>query len=97
MINLVPIKIKKEQLKYERKNIYRKIFKQLCDTVNMNAHNGNTFCVYKVPEFFFDEITYPLDECIEYLNKKLAKYKEDKNIVEITFYVPNLYFIKWEI
>ena len=97
MINLVPIKIKTQQIKYERKSIYKKIFKKLCDTVNLNVENGNTFCIYQIPEFLFDEISYPLNECIEYLNKKLAKFKQDKNILEITFYIPNLYYIKWRI
>jgi len=97
MLNLGQIKAKNQQIKYERKNIYRKIFQKLCDTINHSAEQGNKFCLFQVPEFFFEEISYPLNECIEYLNKKLLKFNNDNYIKEITFYPPNVYFIKWKI
>jgi len=95
MLKLTQIRIKNEQIKSEQKRIYKKIYKQICDKINMNAEIGNKFCLYQVPEFFFDEISYPFNECIEYLNKKMTKLKEDKQITEVTFYEPNVYFIKW--
>ena len=56
MLNLEQIKIKNLQIKYARKNIYRKIFQKLCNTINHAAEQGNKFCLFQVPEFFFDEI-----------------------------------------
>ena len=97
MLNLEQIKIKNLQIKYARRNIYRKIFQKLCNTINHAAEQGNKFCLFQVPEFFFDEISYPLDECIEYLNNKLQKFKDNSYITEITFYAPNVYFIEWKI
>lgn len=97
MLNLEQIKIKNLQIKYARRNIYRKIFQKLCNTINHAAEQGNKFCIFQVPEFFFDEISYPLDECIEYLNYKLQKFKNNSYITEITFYSPNVYFIEWKI
>ena len=98
MLNLEKIFIRKtQQIKYERKNIYKKIFNKLCDTINHNAEQGNKFCLFSIPEFFLDEISYPLNECIEYLNNKLLKFKDNKCITEITFYKPNVYFIEWKI
>ena len=97
MLNLNQIKIKNLQIKIERKKIYKKIFSKLCNTINYNAELGNKFCLFQVPEFFFGEISYSLDECIEYLNHKLLKFKNNNNITEITFYLPNLYFIEWRI
>ena len=97
MINLEQIKIKNLEIKHKRRNIYKKIFQKLCSTVNHSAEQGNKFCLYQVPEFFFDEISYPLDECIEYLNNKLLKFKNNSYITEITFYAPNIYFIEWKI
>jgi hypothetical protein len=97
MLNLELIKIKNLEIKYKRREIYRKIFQKLCDTINHAAEQGNKYCLFQVPEFFFDEISYPLSECIEYLNNKLLKFKNDKFITEIIFYAPNVYFIQWKI
>lgn len=97
MLNLSLIKIKNEQIKQEQKRIYKKIFKQLCDTINLNAEMGKRFCLFQVPEFFFNEISFPFDKCIEYLNKKIDKIKKNKQIIELSFYDPNVYFIKWTI
>jgi hypothetical protein len=97
MLKLEQIKINNLKIKYERRNIYRKIFSKLCDTINHAAEQGNKFCLYQVPEFIFHEISYPLDECIDYLNNKLLKFKNNSFITEITFYIPNVYFIKWKI
>ena len=97
MLNLAQIRIKNEQIKSEQRRIYRKIYKHICSTINLHAEMGKKFCLFQVPEFFFDEISYPFDECIEYLNKKINKLKEDKQIIDVSFYEPNVYFIKWKI
>ncbi len=95
MLNLSQIRIKNEKIKSEQRRIYRKIFRQICNTININAEVGKKFCLFQVPEFFFGEISYPFNECIEYLNKKIFKLKEDKQIIDVSFYEPNVYFIKW--
>jgi len=97
MLNLAQFRIKNEQIKSEQKRIYRKIFRLICSTINLHAEIGKKFCLFQVPEFFFGEISYPFDECIEYLNNKIFKLKEDKQIIDVSFYEPNVYFIKWKI
>lgn len=97
MLNLSLIKIKQEQLKYSQKLVYKKIFAQICQTININADLGKNYCLFVVPEFILDEITYPFIDCLEYLNKKIEKIKKDKNIVEVSFFVPNVFYFKWDI
>jgi len=97
MLNLGLIKIKNEEIKEQQRKIYKRIFRQLCDKINISAETGKDFCLYQVPEFFFDQISYPFNECINYLNSKIEKLKKDKYIIEVIFYKPNVYFIKWQI
>jgi len=97
MLNLELIKIKNEEIKEQQRIIYKRIFRQLCNTINISAETGKKFCLYQVPEFFFDQISYPFNECLNYLNSKIEKLKKDKYIIEVNFYEPNVYFIKWEI
>lgn len=73
MLNLSLIKIKNDQLKYQQKIIYKKIYEQICQTININADLGKNFCLFLVPEFILDEISYPFIDCLEYLNNKIEK------------------------
>ena len=97
MLNLSLIKIKNDQLKYHQKIIYKKIYEQICQTININADLGKNFCLFLVPEFILDEISYPFIDCLEYLNNKIEKIKKDKNIIEVSFFIPNVYYFKWRI
>ena len=95
MLKLSLIKIQNERIKDKHKLIYKKIFNKMCMTINSNAEQGFTYCVYVVPEFIMDEISYPFIDCLEYLNKKINKIKKDKQIIDVSFYVPNVYYFKW--
>ena len=95
MLNLSLIRIKNEQIKDKQKKVYKKIFGQLCQTINLNADQGLTYCIYIVPEFIMDEISYPFIDCLEYLNRKIERIEKDKQIVDVSFYVPNVYYFKW--
>jgi hypothetical protein len=97
MLKLELIKIKNEQIKIEQKKIYKKIYYKLIATINLYAEKEINFCLYTVPSFFFDEISFPLDDCIKYLNKRLSYLINDKYIDEIIFFEPNVYYIKWSI
>lgn len=97
MLNLSLIKIQNERIKIKQRSIYRKIFKMMCDKININAEIGKKFCLFQVPEFFFDEISYPFNECIDYLNEKIEQIKNDKQIIDVSFYPPNVYYFKWSI
>ena len=95
MLKLSLIKIEKEQKKQKQKLVYKKIFSNLCNTINSNAEYGKTYCLFTVPDFITDEITYPFDDCINYLNKKIEYIKKDKQIIDVSFYPPNVYYFKW--
>ena len=95
MLKLSLIKIQNERIKDKQKQVYRKIFSQICQTINSYADQGFSYCVYIVPEFIMDEISYPFIDCLEYLNKKIEHIKNDKQIIDVSFYVPNVYYFKW--
>lgn len=97
MLKLSLIKIEKERLKDKQILVYKKIFSNMCNTINSNAEYGKTCCLFTVPEFIADEISYPFDECIDYLHQKMKYIKKDKQITEIFFYEPNVFFFKWAI
>jgi hypothetical protein len=91
MINLTPIKIKKDQIKNEQQQIYKKIFKDICNIINLKIIEGRHNCIYKIPSFIFGELSFPFNECVEYLYKKLKDLKE----IKVKFYYPNVFFIQW--
>ena len=95
MLKLSLIKIEKERIKHKQKLVYKKIFSNLCNTINLNAEYGKTFCLFIIPQFISDEITYPFEDCLNYLNNKIEYLKQDKQIIEVSFFSPNVYFIKW--
>lgn len=97
MLNLASIKKKKDILAEKQRSIYRKIYYNIVSLINHNAENSINFCLFEVPYFMLDEVTYPMDECLKYLDEKLENLKKDENIIEITFYRPNVYYIKWKI
>ncbi len=95
MLKLSLIRIQNERIKDKQKQIYKKIFNNICQTINSNADQGHTYCIYIVPEMIMDEISYPFIDCLTYLNKKIEKIKKDKQIIDVSFYVPNVYYFKW--
>lgn len=97
MLNLSSIKLKTEQIKMERKTVYRKIFKKICNTIKLNAEEGRNWCIFQVPSFIFDEISYPLNECLEYIDSKMYKIEGNKQIIDVSFYQPNIYYFKWKL
>jgi hypothetical protein len=97
MLRLSLIKVKEEQLKEKRKDIYKKIFMNICTTINNNAEIRRNFCLFQVPTVSLEEISYPLDECIEYLLGKLNKLIKTKELEEVSFYKPNVIYIKWSL
>ena len=96
MLKLSLIKIEKEKIKDKQEKIYNKIFSNMCNTINSNAEEGKMFCLFIVPDFLPDEITYPFDECIDYLHNKIKYIKKDKQITDVSFYAPNVYYFKWD-
>ena len=97
MLKLSLIRIENERIKDKQTQIYKKIFNKICQTINSNADQGFTYCIYIVPEFIMDEISYPFIDCLEYLNKRIEDIKKDKQIIDVSFYVPNVYYFKWNL
>jgi len=96
MLNISSLKFKNEQIKHEQKKVYKKIFENLCKTINMNAEIGKKFCLYRIPDFLLGEISFPFNECLDYINNKI-KILKNEGITEISFYSPNIYYFKWKI
>jgi hypothetical protein len=95
MIKFSLIDAKKQRIKFERQQVYNKIFSAICDTINLNLSENKKFCLYQVPGFIFGEISYPLYDCLDYLNHKIKKSICDKSNIIAEFYSPNVYFFKW--
>lgn len=94
------IKIKQLRLKEQQRAVYKKIFKILTSKINICIEKEQNYCIFEVPCNLHNEITYPFDECIDYLNNKLTKMVQTNGnhyINEISFFKPNIYYIEWSI
>ena len=96
MLKLSLLKIEKEKIRDKQEIVYDKIFYNMCNTINSSAEDGKMFCLFIVPEFISDEISFPFDECISYLQRKIRYIKKDKQITDVSFYKPNVFYFKWD-
>lgn len=91
MLNLDKIREEHKQKKRFRIETYNKIFNLITKLVELKAKNGETFCLYEVPEFILGELAYDIEECCNYLITELKKIK----FQDVSFYAPNIIFLKW--
>jgi len=98
MINLSILETKNKKIKEAQEKVYEKIFINLCNIINTKAIDGKKYCLFRVPDFMLGEISYPFNDCIDYLDKKMNEViKKDEHVSEIKFYEPNVYYIKWKL
>ncbi len=95
MLKLSQIKLKRDEIKIRQRKIYKKIYESIVNAINFNAERGQKFCIFNVPSFILNEISYPFNECIDYLNYKMERMSKKKEITDVSFYQPNVYYIQW--
>ena len=63
----------KEQLDREklRKQIYKKVYKNIETKIIQNSKINNYSCWYQVPEFMINYPLYNVEDCKKYISKKL--------------------------
>jgi hypothetical protein len=83
--------VKQQKEREDRKIItFAKILNKIEKKIVM-ASNGNFYYTwYSLPEFFVGLPMYSLEECKDYIKKKLKK-----DGFKITFYEPNIFLITW--
>ena len=75
----------------EKKKIYKKIYKRVQHKI-MNASHSNLYeCYYDIPEFILNLPLYNMNNCKEYLIKKLQK--DEFNVINYTM---NVLWICWK-
>lgn len=93
MLDLQKIRDIHQQKKNFRLATFSKILEMICKIVELKALDGETYCLYEVPEFIIGEPIYDLLECCEYLVTELKKFK----FSDVSFYAPNVIFLKWRL
>jgi hypothetical protein len=93
MLDLEKIKQIHRQKKDFKIETYTKILQMICKTVELNALNGETMCLYEVPEFILGETNYDLNECCLYLVKELKRHK----FQDVSYYEPNVIYLTWKL
>ena len=79
---------KKEKIKKES---YKKILKACHKRIMLVSKTGAYNCWFIVPEVVFGLPMYDIEECSQYIHKKLLK-----NGLDAEYFKPNFLYISWE-
>ena len=83
----------KEQLERDKikKQIYKKIYKNIEKKILLSSSVNSYECWYQIPEFLINYPLYNINDCKEYISKKLKK-----NGFKIDYLDNNIIFISWK-
>jgi len=79
---------KKDKIK---KDSYKKVLKNCHKKIMLASKSGINSCWYTVPELTFGIPLYDVEECANYIFKKIKK-----DGLQVEYYSPNLLFISWK-
>jgi hypothetical protein len=90
MVKAEDIIKEQNELRTNKKKTYKKILERINSKIKATSVSNNKGCWYEVPEFILGLPIYKVEECIEYIIKKLKKngFTVDlinKNIIIITW------------
>jgi len=94
MINIAKIKEHHLRIQNLKINTYNKILEMIIKFIEMRAIDNYEYCIYEVPEFILGETEYELVDCCKYLIDKL---KENSYFEDVSFYDPNIIYLKWKL
>ena len=78
-----------------KKKTYEMIFKHLWQNfVNKNIAGKDTFFTYSVPPMILGHTSYEIDDCCEWLIKKMEK--KGKNIITVKKLGINILYVSWK-
>ena len=98
MLNLDKFAELKKKTLENKKKCYKKIYKNVIKLIELNISQNNNFLIYESSPFIIGEVDYEMLECIDYIIKKIKKDKTIMKILEeISFYEPNVIYIKWNL
>ena len=90
-------KIKKER-QANKKKCYKKVLKQIIYEVETIMIQDIDLIVFEVEPFMIGELEYNMLECIDYIINKINKDEGFIKIIEqISFFEPNILYIKWDL
>ena len=92
MINVDNLRKMNKKKKQAKKDVYKKILKLLINKVKLVANTEAIDCWYEVEYFLIGYPTYNIEDCCNYLVKKLKK----SNFKEVTYFKPNIIYLNWD-
>ena len=90
MVKASDILEQQNELKENKKKTYRKILDRINQKIKTTGSSTNRCCWYEIPEFILGLPIYKLDECAEYIMKKLKNNGFKVNLVN-----NNILIISW--
>lgn len=88
--NVLEIQKKKINKENNRKKIYMNILGQCYKKIESYVDNGESYCIYKLPEFIYGYPIYNMTDCVMYIINNL-----NKNGFKCKYINPYIIFISW--
>ena len=89
MVNAADLKRENKKKNKEKMSIYKKVYERIDKTILLANSKDYESCKYEVPEFLLGVPLYDLDNCIDYIDKKLEKNGFQKS------WEGNIVYIDW--
>lgn len=91
-VNVKDIMATQKQRQQKRHEVFDQIMEKINRLIvkSIKVLRNNNSCVYEVPEFLIGSPLYELNECINYLIKKLTE-----NGFYVRYFFPRVLYISW--
>lgn len=89
MVTASELKKENKKKNKEKIKIYKKVYERIDKTIVLANSKDYESCKYEVPEFLLGVPLYDLDDCINYIDKRLEENGFKKN------WKNNIVFIDW--
>jgi hypothetical protein len=90
MVKAEDIIKEQNELQANKKKTYKKILERINSKIKTTSVSNNKGCWYEVPEFILGLPIYKMNECVEYIMKKLKN-----NGFTVTLINNNVIIISW--
>ena len=83
-------KANKEKKKIREQN-YKRILELIYNKIRLVNETGSRECYYLIPNLIGKNTISDMDDCLDYISKKLGEHKFE----EVKIYKPNLVYTSW--
>ena len=90
MVKAEDLKKEREEKKKQKEKTFKKIYKIAEKKIIIANTGNNTVAWFEIPEFILGVPIYKINECKDYLQKKLKK-----NGFKTEFFEPNILKVDW--